>query len=101
MAKKEHKIILREIEMLPLQEQIYQILIGKGIRRTFGNRLDVMELADELIFTLDFINGGEPEQLVSLNTLPELTNGDDGVPAIDLIKYFELDDYIIESVLTA
>ena len=101
MAKKEHKVILTEIEMLPLQEQNYHILIGKGIRRTFGSRLEDMELADELIFTLDFVNGGEPEQLVSLNTLPELTNGDDGVPAIDLIKYFDLQDYIVESVLTA
>lgn len=100
MAKKEHKVILREIEMLPLQEQIYQILIGKGIRRTFGNRLDVMELADELIFTLDFVNGGEPEQPIALNTLPDLT-GESGVPAIDLIKYFELQDYVVESVLTA
>ena len=100
MAKKEHKVILTEIEMLPLQEQIYHILIGKGIRRTFGSRLDVMELADELIFTLDFVNGGEPEQPVALNTLPDLT-GESGVPAIDLIKYFDLQDYIVESVLTA
>lgn len=100
MAKKEHKVILTEIEMLPLQEQIYHILIGKGIRRTFGSRLDVMELADELIFTLDFVNGGEPEQPIALNTLPDLT-GESGVPAIDLIKYFDLQDYIVESVLTA
>lgn len=100
MAKKEHKVILTEIEMLPLQEQIYHILIGKGIRRTFGSRLDVMELADELIFTLDFVNGGEPEQPIALNTLPDLT-GESGVPAIDLIKYFELQDYVVESVLTA
>lgn len=100
MAKKEHKVILTEIEMLPLQEQIYHILIGKGIRRTFGSRLDVMELADELIFTLDFVNGGEPEQPVALNTLPDLT-GESGIPAIDLIKYFDLQDYIVESVLTA
>lgn len=100
MAKKEHKVILTEIEMLPLQEQIYHILIGKGIRRTFGSRLDVMELADELIFTLDFVNSGEPEQPIALNTLPDLT-GESGVPAIDLIKYFELQDYVVESVLTA
>lgn len=98
MAKKEHKVIIREIEMLPLQEQIYQILIGNGIRRTFGNRLDLMELADELIFALDFVNGGEPEQPIALNTLPDLT-GDDGTPAIDLVKYFDLQDYIVESVL--
>jgi len=98
---KQTRIILKEIEMLPLAEQLYQILIGKGIRRTFGNRLDLWELVGELIFTLDFVNGGEPEQLISLNTLPELTNGDDGVPAIDLIKYFELDDYVVESVLNA
>ena len=98
MAKKEHKVIIREIEMLPLQEQIYQILIGNGIRRTFGNRLDLMELADELIFALDFVNGGEPEQPIALNTLPDLT-GEDGVPALDLVKYFGLEDYVVESVL--
>jgi hypothetical protein len=98
MAKKEHKVIIREIEMLPLQEQIYQILIGNGIRRTFGNRLDLMELADELIFALDFVNGGEPEQPIALNTLPDLT-GEDGVPALDLVKYFRLEDYVMESVL--
>jgi hypothetical protein len=98
MAKKEHKVIIREIEMLPLQEQIYQILIGNGIRRTFGNRLDLMELADELIFALDFVNSGEPEQPIALNTLPDLT-GEDGVPALDLVKYFRLEDYVMESVL--
>jgi hypothetical protein len=84
--------------MLPLQEQIYQILIGNGIRRTFGNRLDLMELADELIFALDFVNSGEPEQPIALNTLPDLT-GEDGVPALDLVKYFRLEDYVMESVL--
>ena len=98
MAKKEHKVIIREIEMLPLQEQIYQILICNGIRRTFGNRLDLMELADELIFALDFVNSGEPEQPIALNTLPDLT-GEDGVPALDLVKYFRLEDYVMESVL--
>lgn len=89
-----------EITDYPLEQQIYQILIGKGIRRTYGLRLNVLELAEELIFALDFVNGGEPEQPIALNTLPDLT-GDDGVPAIDLVKYFGLDDYIIESVLTA
>lgn len=98
MAKKEHKVIIREIEMLPLQEQIYQILIGNGIRRTFGNRLDLMELADELIFALDFVNGEDPYQPIALNTLPDLT-GEDGVPALDLVKYFRLEDYVMESVL--
>jgi len=100
MKKKTNNTInLTTIEMWSLEEQLYQILIGKGIRTTYGNRIDIRELVDELIFTLDFVNGGEPEQPVALNTLPELT-GEDRVPAIDLIKYFGLEDYILESVLT-
>ena len=51
-----------------------------------------------MIFALDFVNDGEPEQPVALNTLPDLT-GEDGVPALDLVKYFGLEDYVIESVL--
>jgi hypothetical protein len=51
-----------------------------------------------MVFVLDFVNGGEPEQLVALNSLPQIT-GDDGVPALDLVKYFGLEDYVIESVL--
>jgi hypothetical protein len=47
---------------------------------------------------LDFVNDGEPEQPIALNTLPDLT-GEEGVPALDLVKYFDLEDYVIESVL--
>lgn len=97
MAKKT-TITLQEITDLPLEEQIYQIFIGKGLRTTYGNRIDLRELAEELIFALDFVNDGEPEQPVALNTLPDLT-GEDGVPALDLVKYFGLEDYVIESVL--
>ena len=94
MKKKSTNTIgLQLIEMLPLEEQITQILIGKGIRQTYGTRLDITELAEELIFALDFVNGGEPDQPVGLNTLPDLT-GEDGIPAIDLVKYFDLHDYI-------
>ena len=92
------KIVLTDITDLPLEEQIYQIFIGKGFRSTYGNRIDLRELAEELIFALDFVNGGEPEQPVALNTLPDLT-GEDGVPALDLVKYFGLEQYVIESVL--
>jgi len=95
-----HSIILNGIEHYSLEEQIYQIFIGKGLRSTYGNRIDLRELAEEMVFALDFVNGEDPYQPVALNTLPELT-GEDGVPAIDLIKYFGLEDYIIESVLTA
>ena len=94
---KSNTIKLTEIEMLPLQEQIYQIFIGNGLRRTYGNRIDLRELADELIFCLDFVNGGEPEQPVALNTLPDLT-GEDGIPAIELVKMFGLEDYIDPNV---
>jgi hypothetical protein len=97
MAKKT-TITLHEITELPLEEQIYQIFLGKGLRTTYGNRIDLRELAEELIFALDFVNDGEPEQPVALNTLPDLT-GEDGVPALDLVKYFGLEDYVIESVL--
>jgi hypothetical protein len=97
MAKKT-TITLHEITELPLEEQIYQIFLGKGLRTTYGNRIDLRELAEELIFALDFVNDGEPEQPIALNTLPDLT-GEDGVPALDLVKYFGLEDYVIESVL--
>lgn len=95
---KASKLNLVEITDLPLEEQIYQIFLGKGLRTTYGNRIDLRELADEMIFALDFVNGGEPEQPVALNTLPDLT-GEDGVPALDLVKYFGLEDYVVESVL--
>jgi len=94
-----HSIILNGIEHYSLEEQIYQIFIGKGLRSTYGNRIDLRELAEEMIFTLDFVNGGNPNQPIILNTLPDLT-GEDGVPALDLVKYFGLEDYIIESVLS-
>ncbi len=95
---KSNKINLMDITDLPLEEQIVQLLIGKGIRRTYGLRLDIPELAEELVFALDYVNGEDPEQPIALNTLPDLT-GEDGIPAIDLIKYFGLEDYIVESVL--
>jgi hypothetical protein len=99
MAKKT-TITLHEITELPIEEQIYQIFLGKGLRTTYGNRIDLRELAEEMVFALDFVNGDEPQQPVALNTLPDLT-GEDGVPALDLVKYFGLEDYVIESVLTA
>jgi len=95
-----HSVILNGIEHYSLEEQIYQIFIGKGLRSTYGNRIDLRELAEEMVFALDFVNGEDPYQLIALNTLPDIT-GEDGVPAIDLVKYFGLEDYIIESVLTA
>jgi hypothetical protein len=97
---KSNRIEIRDITDLPLEEQIYQVFIGKGFRSTYGNRIDLRELAEEMIFALDFVNGGEPDQPVALNTLPDLT-GEDGVPALDLVKYFGLEDYVIESVLPA
>ena len=97
---KSNKITLIDILDLPLEEQIYQVFLGKGLRTTYGNRIDLRELAEEMVFTLDYVNGGEPEQPIALNTLPDLT-GEDGVSAIDLVKYFGLEDYVIESVLTA
>ena len=97
---KASKLNLVDILDLPLEEQIYQIFLGKGLRTTYGNRIDLRELAEEMVFALDFVNGGNPEQPVALNTLPDLT-GENGVPAIDLVKYFGLEDYVIESVLTA
>jgi hypothetical protein len=99
MAKKT-TIHLQEITDLPLEHQIHQIFIGKGLRSTYGNRLNLIELAEEMVFALDFVNDGNPQQLIALNTLPDLT-GEDGVPALDLVKYFGLEDYVIESVLTA
>lgn len=95
---KSNTIHLQEITDLPIEEQIAQILIGKGIRRTYGLRLDINELAEELVFALDYVNGDDPYQPIALNTLPDLT-GEDGVPALDLVKYFGLEDYIVESVL--
>jgi hypothetical protein len=97
---KSTKLNLMDITDYPLEEQIYQIFLGKGLRTTYGNRIDLRELAEEMIFALDFVNGGEPEQPVALNTLPDLT-GEDGVPALDLVKYFGLEDYVMESVLVA
>jgi hypothetical protein len=97
---KSNKITLNGIEDYSLEEQIYQIFIGKGLRATYGNRIDLRELAEEMVFALDFVNGGNPNQPIILNTLPDIT-GEDGVPAIDLVKYFGLDDYIVESVLNA
>jgi hypothetical protein len=94
------KLNLLGIESYPLEEQIYQIFIGKGLRATYGNRIDLRELAEEMIFALDFVNGDNPLQLIALNTLPELT-GEDGIAAIDLVNHFGLEDYVIESVLTA
>jgi hypothetical protein len=95
---KSTKLNLMDITDYPLEEQIYQIFLGKGLRTTYGNRIDLRELAEELIFALDFVNDGEPEQPIALNTLPDLT-GEDGVPALDLVKYFGLEDYVMESVL--
>lgn len=95
---KQQYLELRGIEEYPLEEQIYQIFIGKGLRSTYGNRIDLRELAEEMIFALDFVNDGNPEQPIALNTLPDLT-GEDGVPALDLVKYFGLEEYVIESVL--
>jgi hypothetical protein len=95
---KSTKLNLMDITDYPLEEQIYQIFLGKGLRTTYGNRIDLRELAEELIFALDFVNDGEPEQPIALNTLPDLT-GEEGVPALDLVKYFDLEDYVIESVL--
>jgi len=95
---KSTKLNLMDITDYPLEEQIYQIFIGKGLRSTYGNRLDLRELAEEMVFTLDFVNGGNPNQPIILNTLPDLT-GEDGVSALDLVKYFGLEDYVMESVL--
>jgi hypothetical protein len=95
---KSNKIEIRDITDLPLEQQIHQIFIGKGLRSTYGNSLNLVELSEEMVFVLDFVNGGEPEQLVALNSLPQIT-GDDGVPALDLVKYFGLENYVVESVL--
>jgi hypothetical protein len=95
---KSNRIEIRDITDLPLEQQLHQIFIGKGLRSTYGTSLNLIELAEEMVFVLDFVNGGEPEQLVALNTLPQLT-GDDGVPALDLVKYFGLEEYVVESVL--
>jgi hypothetical protein len=95
---KSNKITLNGIEDYSLEEQIYQIFIGKGLRTTYGNRIDLRELAEEMVFALDFVNGDNPTQPIILNTLPDIT-GEDGVPALDLVKYFGLEDYVMESVL--
>ena len=95
---KASKLNLVDILDLPLEEQIYQIFLGKGLRTTYGNRIDLRELAEEMVFALDFVNGGNPEQRVVLNTLPEFTD-ENGIEAKDLIIIFGLEDYIIESVL--
>jgi hypothetical protein len=97
MAKKT-TITLQDITDLPIEEQIYQIFLGKGLRTTYGNRIDLMELAEEMVFALDFVNGGNPEQRIVLNTLPEFTD-ENGIEARDLVIIFGLEDYIIESVL--
>jgi hypothetical protein len=95
---KSNKVNLMDITDLPLEQQIHQIFIGKGLRSTYGNRLNLIELAEEMVFVLDFVNGDNPLQLIALNTLPELT-GEDGIAAIDLVNHFGLEDYVIESVL--
>jgi hypothetical protein len=95
---KSTKLNLMDITDYPLEEQIYQIFLGKGLRATYGNRIDLRELAEEMVFALDFVNDGNPNQPIILNTLPDLT-GEDGVPAIDLVKYFGLEEYVVESVL--
>jgi len=94
---KSNKVNLMDITDLPLEEQIYQILRGRGFHTRFVG-IDLRELAEEIVFTLDFVNGDNPDQPIILNTLPEIT-GEDGVPALDLIKRFGLDDYVMESVL--
>ena len=95
---KSNKINLVDITDLPLEQQLHQIFVGKGLRSTYGSSLNLIELAEEMVFVLDFVNGGNPNQPIILNTLPEIT-GDAGVPAIDLVKYFGLEQYVIESVL--
>jgi hypothetical protein len=97
---KSNKINIVDITDLPLEQQLHQIFVGKGLRSTYGNSLNLIELAEEMVFVLDFVNGGNPNQPIILNTLPDIT-GEDGVPALDLIKYFGLEDYIVESVLNA
>jgi len=96
---KSNKIKLVDILDLPLEQQIHQIFVGKGLRSTYGSSLNLIELAEEMVFVLDFVNGDNPNQPIILNTLPQIT-GEDGMPAIEIIKYFGLDDYIIESVLS-
>jgi hypothetical protein len=95
---KSNKIEIRDISELSLENQIFNIFVGKGLRTTYGTRLNLLELAEEMVFTLDFVNGGNPNQPIILNTLPDIT-GEDGMPALDLVKYFGLEDYVIESVL--
>jgi hypothetical protein len=95
---KSTKIEIKDISELSLENQIFNIFVGKGLRNTFGTRLNLLELAEEMVFTLDFVNGGNPNQPIILNTLPDIT-GEDGVPALDLIKYFGLEEYVVESVL--
>ena len=96
---KSTKIEIKDITELSLENQIFNIFVGKGLRNTFGTRLNLLELAEEMVFTLDFVNGGNPNQPIILNTLPDLT-GEDGVPALDLVKYFGLEDYVVDSVLS-
>ena len=96
MSKKTNTIGIQLIEMLPLEEQLIAVMRGKGTWKKFG-KADVYELVDELIFTLDFVNGEDPYQPVALNTLPDLT-GEDGIPAIELVKMFGLEDYIDPNV---
>jgi hypothetical protein len=96
---KSNKINLVDITDLPLEQQLHQIFVGKGLRSTYGSSLNLIELAEEMVFVLDFVNGGNPNQPIILNTLPDIT-GEDGVPALDLIRYFGLEEYVIESVLT-
>ena len=96
MSKKTNTIGIQKIEMLPLEEQLIAVMRGKGTWKKYG-KADVYELVDELIFTLDFVNGEDPYQPVALNTLPDLT-GEDGIPAIELVKMFGLEDYIDPNV---
>ena len=92
------KLNLVDITDLPLEEQIYQIFLGKGFKATYGNRIDLRELAEEMVFVLDFVNDDNPNQPIILNTLPDLT-GEDGVSAIDLVRDFGLEGIGIEMVL--
>jgi hypothetical protein len=90
-------ITLKSIFDYTLEEQIYHTLRGNGTHSRHSS-VDLMELAEELIFALDYANGDEPTQPIILNTLPHLT-GEDGIPAIDLVKRFGLEDYVIENSL--
>jgi hypothetical protein len=46
---KSNKINLVDITDLPLEHQLHQIFIGKGLRSTYGNSLNLIELAEEMV----------------------------------------------------